>query len=197
MRDLVNSLEEANDRYMEDNRMLTSKLLERTSLLKHMEEKIELLTQQNKNLVEKNIEVTKLGDIQREKVETFKNKDKKKESRINELELELECEGKKLKTLSEKFNKSKNEILQLNKGKFDYFFFLTIHRGKFRIILGINRKIDQVRKLTSDSKVTEEKLTKFQAMTYTDQRIVMPILCQIHVNMPYFPYQHKNKSFSG
>ena len=122
MRDLVNSLEEANDRYMEDNRMLTSKLLERTSLLKHMEEKIELLTQQNKNLVEKNIEVTKLGDIQKEKVETFKNKDKKKECRINELELELECEGKKLKTLSEKFNKSKNEILQLNKGKFESFF---------------------------------------------------------------------------
>ena len=67
-------------------------------------------------------------------------------------------------------------------------FFLNNTSGKSKMILGINRKIDQVRKLTSDSKVTEEKLTKFQAMTYTDQRIVMPILCQIHVNMPYFRY---------
>ena len=61
--------------------MLTAKIIERSSLIKHMEEKLELLTQQNKNLVEKNIEVSKLENIQKEKVETIKSKEKKKESR--------------------------------------------------------------------------------------------------------------------
>jgi len=92
------------------------------------------------NLVEKNIQVTKLNAMQKEKSETLKSNHKKRNNQITDLENELKKEQKKIQVISEKFEKSKNEILQLNKG--------------------INRKIDQVRKLTFDAKDNEEKYRK-------------------------------------
>ena len=147
VQELVNTLELANDKLLDDNRMLTKNIITKNSIVESLEQKIDLVKQQNINLVAKNIEVSKLNNIQKEKSETSKNIEKQRTSKINSLELELEKEQKKLKQIHEKFEKSKHEILQLNKG--------------------INRKIDQVRKLSFDAKENDENYRKAKEIILT------------------------------
>ena len=79
---------------------------------------------------------------------------KKRDSRISDLEEQLAKERGRLLQIQEKFEKSKYEVLQLNKG--------------------INRKIDQVRKMSFDAKEIEEQAQKAKE-----------IILKIHVNYDF------------
>jgi len=87
---------------------------------------------QNRTLVDKNVELARLQKLEEQKRQ---RPDQKMKQRVKNLEEELESERSTLEIIKEKSEKSHNEIIQLNKG--------------------ISRKIEQVRKLSSE--VTELK----------------------------------------
>ncbi|CAG5099526.1 Oidioi.mRNA.OKI2018_I69.XSR.g16566.t1.cds [Oikopleura dioica] len=127
VQDLINTLESKNDKYLDDNRLLTKNIITKSSIISKLEEQVELMKLQNRTLVEKNVELARLQKLEEQKKQ---RPDQKMAQKVKTLEEELESERATLEAIKEKSEKSRNEIIQLNKG--------------------ISRKIEQVRKLSSE-----------------------------------------------
>ena len=113
VQDLINTLESKNDKYLDDNRLLTKNIITKSSIISKLEEQVELMKLQNRTLVEKNVELARLQKLEEQKKQ---RPDQKMKQRIKTLEEELESERSTLEIIKEKSEKSHNEIIQLNKG---------------------------------------------------------------------------------
>ena len=113
VQDLINTLESKNDKYLDDNRLLTKNIITKSSIISKLEEQVELMKLQNRTLVEKNVELARLQKLEEQKKQ---RPDQKMAQKVKTLEEELESERATLEAIKEKSEKSRNEIIQLNKG---------------------------------------------------------------------------------
>ena len=118
VQELINTLEQKNDKYLDDNRLLTKNIITKTSIIAKLEEQVDLMKLQNRTLVEKNLELARLQKLEEQKKQ---RPDQKMKQKMKNLEEELESERSTLEIIKEKSEKSKNEIIQLNKARVDKF----------------------------------------------------------------------------